>query len=328
MVSTLSREKLIFYSAAGALGGLAAWGSAEPFLGIRSVYGRDLVLGALIGAFIGAFLASIEALSVSQRRLALRSMRAGGLIGALGGALGLLIGELGFDFFGGLVGRIVGWAVLGIVVGFGTGWASRSNARIRNGALGGLLGGALGGFLYQALTTLLPQMLARPLALVLAPSGGSSAAGTGATGGGLSAGDVMNAAQMLGRAIAIVVLGALIGFFIGLVGELLKQGWLMVVRSKSRNVREGREYSLVKQVMSIGRAEECDVGLFGDQSVAPRHAIIRREGRNFYLTPSGGAQVTVNRAPLNGRHLLRSGDRIEIGGTLLLFRERIQTSAR
>jgi hypothetical protein len=328
MASTLSREKLVFYGAAGALGGLAAWGAAEAFLGIRNVYARDLVLGALIGAFIGAFLASIEALSVGQRRLALRGIRVGGLIGALGGALGLLVGEIGFDVLGGLVGRIVGWAVLGVVVGFGTGWASRSNARIRNGALGGLVGGALGGFLYQALTTILPQLLARPIALVLAASGGPGGAGAAAAGAGLSSGDVMNVAQMLGRAIAIIVLGALIGFFIGLVSELLKQGWLMVVRSRSRNAREGREYSLLKQVMSIGRAEECDVGLFGDQTVAPRHAVIRREGRNFYITPSGGAQVLINRAPLNGRHMLRSGDRIEIGGTLLLFRERVQSSAR
>ena len=37
--------------------------------------------------------------------------------------------------------------------------------------------------------------------------------------------------QAFGRAIAIIVMGALIGFFIGLVSELLKRGWLMVVRS-------------------------------------------------------------------------------------------------
>jgi hypothetical protein len=329
MASTVSREKLIFYSVAGGLGGLAAWGAAEPFMGIRNVYVRALILGAFIGAFIGAFLASIDALSVGQRRLALRGMRAGGLIGALGGARGRFVAELGFDLLEGrLIGRIVGWAVLGVVIGFGTGWASRSQARMRNGALGGVLGGALGGFLYQLLTTLLPQILAYPLAFVLAAGGGPPGGAAPAQSAGSSSTDVMNVAQMLGLAIAITVLGVLIGFFIGLVSELLKQGWLMVVRSKSRNAREGREYSLLKQVTSIGRAEECDVGLFGDQSVAPRHAVIRREGRNFYLTPSSGARVIVNRALLNGRHLLRSGDRIEIGGTLFLFRERVQSSAR
>ncbi len=288
MASNVSREKLLFYAAAGALGGLAAWGSAEPFLGIRSVYGRDIVLGALIGVFIGAFLASIEALSVGQTRLALRGVKSGGIIGALGGAAGLIVGEFAFDILRGLSGRILGWSVLGIAVGLGVGWAAGSAARRRNGALGGLVGGALGGFFYQVLTTTFPQAF--------------------------------------GRAIAIVVLGALIGFFIGLVGELLKRGWLMVVRSQSRNAREGREYPLAKQVTVIGRAEECDIGLFGDQAVLGHHAIVRRDGRNFYISPTGGGQVIVNRHPVSGRQLLHNGDRIEVGGTLFLYRERAQAA--
>ena len=94
-----------------------------------------------------------------------------------------------------------------------------SAARIRNGALGGLIGGAFGGFIYQALTVNFPQSF--------------------------------------GRAIGFTVLGMLIGFFIGLVGELLKHGWLMVIRSQSRNAREGREYPLTKPVTIIGRAEEA-----------------------------------------------------------------------
>lgn len=288
MAVDVSREKLLFYAAAGALGGLGAWGAAEAFLGIRDPYGRDAVLGALVGLFIAAFLASIEALSVGQWRQALRGLKSGAWIGALGGAVGLLVGELAFDILGGLVGRVLGWAVLGVVVGLGVGWASRSNARRRNGALGGLLGGALGGFFYQSLTLTFPQTF--------------------------------------GRAIAIVVLGAFIGFFIGLVGELLKHGWLMVVRSQSRNAREGREYPLVKPVTTIGRAEESDIGLFGDQTVLPRHAIIRNEGKNFFVSASGGGQILVNHQPVFGRQTLRSGDRIEVGGTLFLFRERAQAA--
>jgi hypothetical protein len=284
MAINVSREKLLFYAVAGALGGLAAWGAAEAFLGIRQVYIRDAVFGALIGLFIGAFLASIEAMSVGQWRQAIRGIQAGGFIGAIGGAVGLLVGEIGFDVLGGLYGRVVGWGILGIAVGLGVGAAARSNARRRNGALGGIVGGALGGLCYQALTLSFPQAF--------------------------------------GRAIAIIILGALIGFFIGLVTELLKRGSLMVVRSGSRNAREGREFALVKPVTVIGRAEESDVGLFGDQSVMPQHAIIRREGKNFYVSVTGGGTVSVNRAAVNGRQVLNSGDRIEVGGTLFLFRER------
>jgi hypothetical protein len=290
MASNLSREKLLFYAAAGALGGFAAWGAAEPFLGIRSVFGRDIIFGALIGLFIAAFLASIEALSVGQWRQALRGVWTGGIIGLIGGAIGLVIAEVAFDILGGIVGRTLGWAVLGIFVGLGVGWASRSNARRRNGALGGIVGGALGGFFYQSLTSTFPQAF--------------------------------------GRAIAIIVLGALIGFFIGLVGELLKRGWLMVVRSQSRNAREGREYPLVKPVTIIGRAEECDIGLFGDKSVQGRHAIIRQEGRVYFISPTGGGQVMLNNQPISGKQSLRSGDRVEVGGTLFLFRERSQVAQR
>jgi Inner membrane component of T3SS, cytoplasmic domain len=286
MASNVSREKLLFYAAAGGLGGLGAWGAAEPFLGIRFVYGRDMLLGALVGVFIGAFLASIEALSVGQWRQAVRGLQFGAIFGAIGGAAGLLIGEFAFDVLGGFNGRILGWAVLGLVVGLGVGWATRSGARRRNGAIGGLAGGAIGGFCYQALTVTFPQAF--------------------------------------GRAIAIILIGALIGFFIGLVGELLKRGWLMVVRSQSRNAREGREYPLVKDVTIIGRAEESDIGLFGDQAVLAHHAIIRHEGKDFFVTPTGGGQVLVNRQPVSGRHVLRSGDRVEIGGTLFLFRDRAQ----
>jgi hypothetical protein len=284
MASNVSREKLLFYAAAGALGGFGAWGAAEPFLGIHSVFARDLLLGALVGLFIAAFLASIEALSVSQWRQALRGAQFGMGIGAIGGAAGLLVGELTFDVLPGLIGRILGWAVLGLLVGLGVGWATRSTARRRNGAIGGLLGGAIGGLCYQAVTQALPQAI--------------------------------------GRAIAIIILGALIGFFIGLVSELLKRGWLMVVRSQSRNAREGREYPLVKTVTVIGRAEESDIGLFGDAAVRPQHAIVRNEGKNFFLVPSGGSEVLVNREPVSGRCALKSGDRIEVGGTLFLFRER------
>src|ERR1700746_3746095 len=97
VASKVSQEKLLFYAAAGALGGFAAWGLSEPILGIRWVYGRDILFGALIGALISAFLASIETLSVGQVRQAVRRFIAGGLVGAAGGALGLLVGEFAFD---------------------------------------------------------------------------------------------------------------------------------------------------------------------------------------------------------------------------------------
>src|ERR1019366_644543 len=126
MASNVSREKLLFYAAAGGLGGFAAWGLSEPILGIRWVYGHDILFDALIGALISAFLASIETLSVGQVRQAARRFVVGGAIGAAGGALGLIVGEIAFDILGGLNGRILGRGVLGIAVGLWVGAASGS----------------------------------------------------------------------------------------------------------------------------------------------------------------------------------------------------------
>jgi pSer/pThr/pTyr-binding forkhead associated (FHA) protein len=98
------------------------------------------------------------------------------------------------------------------------------------------------------------------------------------------------------------------------------------VRSQSRNAREGREYPLAKQVTIIGRAEECDVGLFGDQNVLGHHAIIRLEGKNYSIAPTSGGAVMVNQQPIAGKQTLRNGDRIEVGGTLFLYRERSQAA--
>ncbi len=112
-----------------------------------------------------------------------------------------------------------------------------------------------------------------------------------------------------------------IGFFIGLVSEIFKRGWLMVIRSQSRNAREGKEYPLIKARTVVGRAEECDVGLFGDQSVRAMHAVAERRKGKFYIL-RGEGEVRVNRMSVASSTQLKNGDRLEIGGTLFLFRER------
>jgi type III secretion system (T3SS) inner membrane Yop/YscD-like protein len=279
----LSRERLFLFTGAGLLGGLAGWAAAEPLAAVGKVYLRDILFGAMIGVFICAFIGAIEGLSTGHKNQTWQGVKLGGLAGLMGGASGLLIGELAFGLFGGMGGRIIGWGVFGLAAGLGAGWVGRSVARLRNGGLGGLLGGAIGGALYQIVTALLPQTA--------------------------------------GRGLALALLGAVIGLGIGLVSEILKRGWLMVVRSQSRNAREGKEYPLVKAKTTIGRAEESDVGLFGDQSVANRHAVVERQKGKFFLA-RGEGQVRVNHQAVSQPVQLKNGDRVEVGGTLLLFRER------
>ncbi|MGE0683825.1 MAG: FHA domain-containing protein [Candidatus Binatia bacterium] len=280
----LSRERLSLFAGAGMLGGIAGWAAAEPLAAIMNVYVRALLLGAMIGIFVGAFLGAIEGLSAGHKQQTWQGVRLGALTGLAGGAGGLLAGEIAFGLFGGVEGRIVGWGLFGLVAGLGAGWVGRSFARLRNGGLGGCLGGAIGGVLYEAMTTLFPQTV--------------------------------------GRGLALALLGAVIGLGIGLVSEFLKRTWLMVIRSQSRNAREGKEYQLSKPRTTIGRAEESDVGLFGDQTVANLHAFIDRQKNTFVLVRGEGL-VRVNQAPVTQPVQLRNGDRVEIGGTLFLFRERV-----
>ncbi len=280
----LSRERVILFTGAGLLGGLAGWAAAEPLAAISDVHGRAVCLGAVIGVFVASFLGVIEGLSLGHKQQVWTGAKLGALAGLLGGGGGLLIGELVFDLFGGVSGRIIGWGLFGLAAGLGAGWVGRSFARLRNGGIGGCLGGAVGGVLYEILTTLLPQSV--------------------------------------GRGVALALLGAVIGFGIGLVSELFKRRWLMVIRSQSRNAREGKEYPLTKPHTTIGRAEESDIGLFGDQSIANLHAFIERQKNQCILTRSEGV-VRVNQTPVAQPVPLKNGDRIEIGGTLLLFRDRV-----
>ena len=279
----LSREKLALFAGAGLLGGIAGWAAADPLAAIGNVYLRALLLGATVGVFIGVFIGAIEGLSAGHRTQTWQGVKLGAITGLVGGGLGLVLGEAVFDLFGGMGGRVIGWAMFGLIAGLGVGWVGRSLARLRNGAIGGALGGAFGGALYQTLTTLLPQMA--------------------------------------GRALALALLGAAIGFCIGLVSEIFKRGWLMVIRSQSRNAREGKEYSLIKARTIIGRAEECDVGLFGDRSVTARHAVVEKRKGKFYIL-RGEGEVRVNRVSVNDSTQLKNSDRVEVGGTLFLFRER------
>ena len=72
-----------------------------------------------------------------------------------------------------------------------------------------------------------------------------------------------------------------------------------------------------------GRAESCDIGLFGDNQIEKLHAIILQAGNRYYVederTPAG---TYVNDAPVQGRVALTSGDKIRVGSNVLCFRER------
>jgi hypothetical protein len=120
-------------------------------------------------------------------------------------------------------------------------------------------------------------------------------------------------------AMGFVALGMCIGLLVGLAQVILKEAWIKV----EAGFRRGREMILAKQRTTIGRAEVCDVGLFGDNTVEKLHASILLEGNRYFIedahTPAG---TFVNDQRVAGRAPLNSGDLIRVGRSLLRFREK------
>ena len=123
-----------------------------------------------------------------------------------------------------------------------------------------------------------------------------------------------------GPAVSLVLLGACIGLMIGLAQVMLKEAWLKV----EQGVRPGRELLLTKDETTIGRSEACDLGLFGDAGIDRLHArVLRRDGRYVLATVAGAGETFVNDRAMDGKPVaLRSGDRIRVGKSVVVFGER------
>jgi pSer/pThr/pTyr-binding forkhead associated (FHA) protein len=120
---------------------------------------------------------------------------------------------------------------------------------------------------------------------------------------------------LLSRLVGTCVTGLAIGLFIGLVQELTKNAWLVVEAGRLK----GRQFRLERDTMTVGRAEENAVGLFGDPAVQPRHAVISRAGQSWQIRSLAVAAGT----RINGRVVetveLHDNDTIELGGYVLRF---------
>ncbi|MGH7812379.1 MAG: FHA domain-containing protein [Candidatus Binataceae bacterium] len=143
----------------------------------------------------------------------------------------------------------------------------------------------------------------------------------GGTAGGFAGGlvfDLINritGGGLLSRLIGLSGIGLAIGLLIGLVQELTKTAWVTVEQGRLK----GRQYRIEGARASIGRAEENPVGLFGDQTVMARHAVIERRGADYVLKNLAVQAGTL----VNGSRIesvdLHEGDRINIGGYELIF---------
>jgi hypothetical protein len=298
----------------------AAWGAAAAFFGWaagRAIAGEDVVgtgiKASCLGALLGLGLACVEAMvgGGSVRRTSRLTVRASIaiVVGAGGGWIGGVLGQVLHDHFHRSAFLVLGWSLTGLLIGAApaasdvlAAWsrgldASGAWRKVLNGLLGGTIGGVLGSAVLIALNSIGSKLFSgRPELERWTPS---------ATG--------------------FVALGACIGLSVGLAQVIFKEAWVRV----ESGFRSGRQLILSRPETTIGRAESCDLGLFGDASIDRVHARILRLGGAFVLVNDSSSSGTfVNNELVTGPTPLSSGDRIQVGGSLLSFGERAHRSGR
>ncbi len=124
--------------------------------------------------------------------------------------------------------------------------------------------------------------------------------------------------DMAARCIAEIIMGALIGIGVGMLEQFAKQAWLKVIRGEF----EGKEYLLFAGTTSIGNNGKNTIVLFKDKLVAPHHCDIVLEGSKYVVNDQGSALGTIVNGVRVNRHVLRQGDAIALGNSVLIFNTR------
>lgn len=121
--------------------------------------------------------------------------------------------------------------------------------------------------------------------------------------------------DVVARGAAIVIMGILIGVGVGLLEQFAKAAWLKVIRGEF----EGKEYLVFAGTTSIGNNGKNTIVLFKDKLVGPHHCDIKLEGSKYVLTDCGTPMGTIVNGQKTTRHILKQGDAIAIGNSVLVF---------
>src|SRR5262249_18497175 len=269
--------------------------------------GEAGVKGMFLGLLVALGLSLVDALwNLSLRQFGQVFLRVvvAVLVGCVGGLLGGMLGQILFNVTGGnSIFLVFGWTLTGLIIGTSIGVFEVLSSVVRqqdvggarkklpNGPIAGTPGGVLGGILYLVLVGVWTGIFSgKDRDYLWSPS-----------------------------AMGFVALGMCIGLLIGLAQVILKEAWVRV----EQGFRAGREMILSKERTTIGRAESCDIGLFGDNTIEKLHASIVQAGNRYFLEDNQSPTGTyLNDQQVAGRAPLNSGDRIRVGRSVLCFRER------
>lgn len=121
--------------------------------------------------------------------------------------------------------------------------------------------------------------------------------------------------DILARGVALIIMGLLIGLGVGLLEQVAKSAWLKVIRGEF----EGKEYLVFAGTTSIGNSGKNTIVLFKDKLVAPMHCDIVLEGNKYVIVDKGSPMGTIVNGMRVSRHVLKQGDAIALGNSVLIF---------
>ena len=290
---------ILFKAIAGMLAGLAAWAIVEPFkpLPNSEAWGTfELALMFCWAIFLGATVGFMSGYQRGSRTHALKECGLSALFAVIGimVAKGLAGPATALMTFLPILGRTIAIAIIGAGLGAGIGFSTLVVRRAAQGLIGGLIGGAIAGVLFDTVGTLV--------------------SGIDLTVHGVQPGHVGEVGA-IPRALTSILMCGAIALMIGIIEALSRSAWIRLELGRN----EGKEWALDKPAMLIGRFERADIPLFGDQSVAPQHAVIQKQGNGYVIMDQG----TPTGIGVNGQRvqqaMLNPGDVIQIGGFNLRF---------
>jgi hypothetical protein len=299
-----------YLSLASGLGAFVAWMIIEPFFregpNIEDkLHWADVLLFPMVAGFVGLFLGAVEGIMCRNAQRASICAAVGLGVGFAGGLIALIaagiiftiMSQIAFSFWKNpqpgrmptgmaflilMMGRGAAWAIAAIPAGIGQGIALREPKVALNGLLGGVLGGLLGGMVFD------------PISLVLIASDGRA---------------------WPSRAVGFTLIGLMVGLFVGIVEQWTKSAWLLM----KAGPLAGKQFVIFRNPTVLGSAPKADVYLFKDEAIEPRHALVHDRGGRFEIEDLDTAEGTyVNGIPVK-RQVLKSGDQIVLGKTLLEF---------
>lgn len=282
---------------------VVGWIFTEPFLPSDIMDPAWAIREGIMVTVVVGLIGLIAGLHQGYLKGGTRNLLMGAALGFVFGSVG---GQMGYRIGGGLAGLLFGpsWAVgsfpmvprtimglfLGGLLGLGIGTTQFNWRPILAGLIGGLIGGGLAGGVFdpiaQVVNSTIPNFDGRE-------EGGTAS-----------------------RAIFWTLIGINVGLFTALVENATRQAWVRLVLGRN----EGREWPIDAAQTNIGRDERAHVPLFGDQNVAPLHAVIAKDGNNYILhDPGSQIGVGLNGQRLSGPAYLNAGDTINIGNHQLQF---------